>query len=288
LCGSPVSTGESHLRIAPGFDANAVLHALDQLLLSLARGEGAHFIVFKEFGLKQAGQTDSLAALGYIRADSLPMNSFPTRFRDFDHVCASFRARYRNQAVRSRKKFERSGLHVVHLRGSKGVDALYTDDVHRLYLAVVDRAKTKLEYLPAEFFREIARQFSDDATFTLIYQDKRIVGFICGVLDQHTYFNFFCGFDHELNEETDLYFNLMYEDLDYALRQNPRFIQIGQSANEFKSRMGCFLEPRCFYVKTRLSFLQPLLRAASPLLFPQAAPIIERNLFSEVSRAEQR
>src|SRR4029077_2796903 len=141
--------GESHLRITPDADPHAVLRELDRLLIGLARTEGTQFIVFKEFSPEQSVQTDSLSALGYVRADSLPMNGFPTRFRDFDHVCASFRSRYRNQVLRSRKKFERSGLRVVHLRGGMGADALYTDDVHRLYLDVLNRADVKLECLPA-------------------------------------------------------------------------------------------------------------------------------------------
>ncbi len=282
FCGCPVSTGESHLRITPGADPQAVLQQLDWLLLRIARTVGTQFIVFKEFGPDQSAQTDSLRALGYVRADSLPMNEFPACFRDFDHVCASFRSRYRNQLRRSRKKFERAGLRVVHLRGGMGVAALYTEDVHGLYLSVLNRAEVKLECLSAEFFRELARQFPDDAAFTLIYQDKRIVAFTCGVFHQDAYLNFFCGFDYELNDETDLYFNLMYEDLDYALRQKVQAIHVGQTANDFKSRMGCFLEPRCFYVKARLSALQPLLRAGSPHLFPPTSPIPERNLFREV------
>ena len=86
-------------------------------------------------------------------------------------------------------------------------------------------------------------------------------------------------FDYQLNEETDLYFNLLYEDIDYALRQNVRSLHVGQTANEFKSRVGCYLEPRFFYVKARDPGIQFLVRAGSPYLFPPAPPIVERNLF---------
>ena len=198
------------------------------------------------------------------------MNYFPARFRDFDHVCALYRSRYRTQILRSRRKFHRAGLRIAHLRGNRGIDELYTDDVHRLYLAVLDRAGIKFECLPAEFFRELARQFPEDAAFTVISQGERVVAFVCGVFDQGNYLNLFCGLDYALNEETDLYFNLMYEDLDYALRQNLRSVHVGQTANDFKSRVGCYLEPRFFYVKTRDANLQSLLRIASPYLFPPA------------------
>jgi Acetyltransferase (GNAT) domain len=282
LCGCPVSTGESHLRMAPEADHRALLRQLDRLMVRMARAQGTLLVVFKEFGPDETARTDALLARGYLRADSLPMNYFPARFRDFEHVCASVRSRYRNKILHSRKKFARSDLRVLHLRGGEGIDKLYTDDVHRLYLSVLDRAEVKLECLPAEFFRELARQLPEDAAFTLVYQGERIVAFVCGVFHQDTYLNLFCGYDSGLNDETDLYFNLMYEDLDHALRQNVRSIHVGQTANEFKSRIGCYLEPRFFYVKALGPGFQPLVRAGSPYLFPPAPPITERNLFREI------
>ncbi len=114
----------------------------------------------------------------------------------------------------------------------------------------------------------MARQFPEDAVFTVVRQGERVVGFVFGVFDRENYLNFFCGFDYQLNEDTDLYFNLLYEDLDYALRQNVHSLHVGQTADEFKSRVGCYLEPRFFYVKARDPDLQSLVRMASPYLFP--------------------
>lgn len=279
FCGSPVSTGESHLRIVPDADADAVLRQLDRLLTRLAGQERTTFLAFKEFGPREIARTDALRGLGYLRADSLPMNYFPTRFRDFDHFCASVRSRYRRHILHSRHKLRRSGFRVLHLRGGAGFDAVYTEDVHRLYQTVLDRAPIRFERLPAQFFREVARQLPEDSIFTLICRDEQVVAFTCGVFDRESYHNLFCGYDYELNKGADLYFNLLYEDLDHALRQNFRTVQVGQTADEFKSRAGCFLEPRFFYVKARGPGLQPLLRSASPYLFPPAPPMSERNLF---------
>lgn len=281
FCGCPVSTGESHLRIASDADHLTMLRQLDRLLVRLARQQHIPAIVFKDIGPREVAHTDALLELGYLRADSLPMNSFPTRFRDFNHFCDSLRSRYRRQIVRSRKKLQRAGLRVVHRRGGTGFDELYTDDVHRLYLAVLNRAPIQLERLPAQFFRELARQLPQDSAFTLIYQGERIVGFTCGLFHQQSYHNFFCGFDYELNEGAELYFNLLYADLDYALHQNVRSIQVGQTADEYKLRVGCYREPRYFYVKVREPLLQLLLRAAGPSLFPPAPCANEHNLFRQ-------
>jgi predicted N-acyltransferase len=207
------------------------------------------------------------------------MNYFPTRFRDFDHFLASVRGRYRNQIKRSQKKFTQSGLRVVHARGAEHLDALFTEDTYRLYLSVLEQAEVKLECLPAEFFRELARQFPEETAFTFIYQGERIVAFVCGVFHGDEYLNLFCGLDYGLNEEADLYFNLMFHDVDFALRSGVRSLHVGQTADEFKSRMGCHTRPRYFYVKVRAPLGASLLRAARPWLFPPVLPAPERNLF---------
>ncbi len=60
LCGCPVSTGQSHLRFAPGSDHRAVLRLLDRLMTRVARAEGARFLVFKEFDEEEVGRCDGL------------------------------------------------------------------------------------------------------------------------------------------------------------------------------------------------------------------------------------
>jgi predicted N-acyltransferase len=279
FCGCPVSTGQSHLRFAPGSDPPAVLRLLDRLMTRVARAEGTRFLVFKEFDEEEVGRSDELTGLGYLRVDSLPMNYFPTRFRDFDHFLASVRSRYRNQIKHSQKKFARSGLRVVHARGAEHLDALFTEDVYRLYLSVLERAEVKLECLPAEFFRELARQFPKESAFTLVKQEERVVAFVCGLFHGDEYLNLFCGLDYGLNEEADLYFNLMFQDVDFALRSGVRLLHVGQTADDFKSRMGCYTRPRYFYIKVRDPLGASLLRAARPWLFPPVLPAPERNLF---------
>jgi predicted N-acyltransferase len=279
FCGCPVSTGQSQLRFAPGTDHRAILRRLDRLMTELARVEGTPFLVFKEFDEEEVGRCDELTALGYERVDSLPMNDFPTRFRDFDDVVASVRGRYRNKIKHSQKKFKQSGLRVVHLRGAEGFDSMFTEEVYRLYLSVLERAEVKLECLPAEFFRELARQFPEDSSFTLIYQGERIVAFDCGLFHGEAYANLFCGLDYRLNEESDLYFNLMFHDVDFALRSGVRSLHVGQTADDFKSRVGCYSRPRYFYVKVRDPLGASLLRAARPWLFPPVPPSLERHVF---------
>ena len=57
--------------------------------------------------------------------------------------------------------------------------------------------------------------------------------------------------DYAVNRECDLYFNIMYDGLDCGLRSGASDICLGQTSYTFKSRLGCYQEPRVFFVKGR-------------------------------------
>jgi hypothetical protein len=284
LCGTPVSAGESHLRLALGADRPAAVQELEKAMFKVAQRHGSRILVFKEFDDTDPALNAALEARGYLRVASWPMNHLPAQFRSFAELCARARSKYRNQIQRSVKKFVRSGLRIEQVQDGALVERLYTDEVHQLYLAVLERAEVKLEKLPAEFFRELARQFAREIVFTTAWQADRIVGFVCSLHLGAHYFNLFCGIDYQVNELGDVYFNLLYKDSDFALRHGAKTINVGQASYDFKSRMGCFTRPRAFFVKIRGPFMPALLRKLGSMLFPPPPTPPVRNLFQEGSR----
>jgi predicted N-acyltransferase len=279
FCGCPVSTGQNHLRFAPEADHLRILKLLDRLMLDLAREHGARWVAFKEFDDRGAARMDAAISLGYLRAESPQMNILPARFCSLDDLCAALRSHYRRKIMLSRKKLEKSGLRVEHLRGGEQIAHLYTDQVHRLYLSVFDRADTKLECLPPTFFRELARQFTDDALFTLLRRGEDILAFSSGLFHGESYQNLFVGYDPAYNADADLYFNVMLENVDFALRRGVRSIHLGQTANEFKSRVGSIADRRYFYVKARNPIGHLVLRWLRPYLFHAPPEALDRNVF---------
>ena len=105
------------------------------------------------------------------------------------------------------------------------------------------------------------------------------MAFNCGLLVEDTYQNYFVGVDQSLNTDADVYFNVMYHNLDFVLQQNIRDILVGQSANEFKARLGCTTQPRSFYVKARGAILSRLMQTFAPLIFPPPPPSPPRDIF---------
>ena len=72
--------------------------------------------------------------------------------------------------------------------------------------------------------------------------------------------------DYRLNDQFDLYFNLMYAGFDRALQKGVKRIHVGQTATVFKSRMGCFSEERYIYTKGIGFFMSRIFRYGSSFL----------------------
>lgn len=281
FCGLPVSAGQSHIRFAAGADTREVLRQMDAAMVELAAGVKNAAIICKEFAEEELPQIDGLRELGYVRGPSLPMNVFPHRFGSFDEFCGALRSHYRYKVHRSQRKFAKAGFRIAHLRGAEAAEH-YTDPVHQLYLDVADRAEVRLETLPAEFFRQLALRCGDAVHMTAIFQGERIVAFSWGWRSGGSYQNALVGFDYALNHEHDLYFNLMAQDLDYALRQGAQEILVGQTADVFKSRIGCEVRGRYVYVKGTRWFSARPLRVTYPLFMPPPVAPPVRDLFREV------
>ncbi|HEY7254658.1 MAG TPA: GNAT family N-acetyltransferase [Methylomirabilota bacterium] len=278
--GLPVSLGQSHLAIAPGADAAAVIDALGEAVEQTAAREGAWLVVWKEFDEAAAARLDPpLRTRGYRRAESPPMHELDGRFADFAAYCAALTSHYRSDVRRSERKFRVSGLRVVHLRDPEEIRRVYTADVHRLYEAVVARATVKLETLPVEFFRELTRRLPGLVSLTAIHDGERIVAFNWGMMDGRVHHFLFCGMDYSAARDADLYFNLMYHQLDDALRRGPVRIEVGQTADMFKARLGCRPAPRYFYVKGGRPAARAALARGFRLVFPDRPPVPSYAVF---------
>ena len=147
------------------------------------------------------------------------------------------------------------------------------------YEAVVDRATVKLERLPLEFFRMLVHQFAGSIGLTVVADGDRVVAFNWGLLDGDVYRYLFCGLDYALARDVDLYFNLMYHQLDAALRRRVARIEMGQTADVFKARLGCRAVPRSVYVRGTRPLTRATVRWGSSLLFPRRAVAPTRAVF---------
>ena len=249
FCSLPGSPGEKSLAFAPAAAHARVLAALDAVMDKLAADNGMDVIIYKEFGQDDLDAIKPLLALGYRCIDIPPMHGLTPSFEDFAQYCAALRARYRMQITRSTKKLKNSRIDQLVLTDPDEIMRVYTPDVHAMYCRMVEKSDLKVETLPIEYYRQLTLRLAGQVDLVTLSRDAKIIGFGWCIHDDATYHMMYAGIDYELNHEFDLYFNLMFAGFDRALRKRVAKINVGQTATAFKSRMGCYSEPRYVFTK---------------------------------------
>ena len=269
FCGLPVSIGHNALGFSSAVDHAEILRQLDQLMQTIASQEKAKLIVFKEFREQEYQQIQALEKLGYLGLESLPMNLFPTKFTNFNHYYQSLRSNYRKHIKKSRKKIEKSRLIIKYIQGKESVLSHYQNKEHLLYQSVIEKSKTQLEILPKSFFDEIANQFPEEVSMVVALRNNNIVGYIFCLRINTIFYALFCGFEQSLNRHTDLYFNLAYGVIKNALNAQVSHIELGQTADYFKARLGAYQIPLKLSVKSPIRIINILITLFPDLLFPK-------------------
>ena len=250
LCGLPVQACcDSQLAIADGADMDGILAGLNETSLELARKSGCRLISFMQFSPELAARLDGLSRYGFHKARSAYVYRLEGEFGSFAAYTASRSSRARWNLRNSLRKFEEAGLTCEQIRGRDIADRLFTPEVHRLYLNVLERAEVRFECASASFFQELARQLPDESCFTILRQGERIVAFCCGIAGDDQHALLLVGLDYSLNADADLYFNVMFRGLEHGLTPGVRVVHFGASADEFKQRVGCHGSWFSLYIK---------------------------------------
>jgi predicted N-acyltransferase len=269
--GLPLPCGSNHLRFANGADKGKALEALDGEVRKLARAEGAAYVVYKEFEERDAAEMKVLEGRGYLRGTLPVMHKLAGGYGNFKGYLGALKSRYRNQITRSQKKFAAAGMRAVHVTDAADIRRKLTPEVHALYAAVHAKSKVKLEFLPLRFFHELPEALPGQVAVTFAEEKEggRVVGFTLEMRSSGTHYNVYSGVDYEANERGHVYFNLFYHDLDYAFSTGATELHLGETSDDFKSRLGSDPVPMFCYVRARNPLIRAIVKRFARQLFPE-------------------
>ena len=167
------------------------------------------------------------------------------------------------------------------LTDSKEIVRAYTREVHALYHQMEEKAAIRLVVLPIEFLHEAALRLSEHLELIAIRKDARIIAFACCLHAQSTYYTMYAGLDYDLNDEYDLYFNLIYALLARGFQKRVSTIVFGIGGDTVKSRIGCHSEQLYLFAKGRRPLLSLIIRTAGNFLIAQRPAVARFRIFKD-------
>lgn len=240
IVGIPCSVSSSGL-IGP----RAVTRALLRMLQIKERG----------FLLALNLASENQVPRGIAAARTLPTLTLEHSFSSWDEYLKTIRADYRR---RIRNIVDRS----QQLKFRQQTCAGFSREHHGLYLQVLARSDAKLEQLGADFFRHLPGDFQ----MITSERDGRLVGWAITLNSPEGFYFFLGGVDQGENLTHAVYLRLLIEVVKQGIELGARRIDLGQTAEIPKMRLGGKCHPLYLGATHSNPIFRPLLKSASGLL----------------------
>ena len=176
----------------------------------------------------------------YSLCETLPTCMFKNKFNNMNEYLNSLRSGYRRRIMKA-------------LQNTSDMRCVYDNkiDVYDLYLNTYNKSNYKLEKLERGFFEKI------NAQKIVFIKDDSPCGFVLLKKNKNKLIFMLCGMDYSY-DTSDLYYLMLYKIIEYAIDNKCEYIDFGQTSEDAKLKMGCYLDKRYFYIHHSNKFLNKI------------------------------
>ncbi|MGM5469127.1 GNAT family N-acetyltransferase [Flavobacteriaceae bacterium LMO-SS05] len=168
----------------------------------------------------------------------------------------SLNKKYKSRYKRARKKFgsiERRELDTEAVK-------LHSKQLHNLYSNVSDHAKFNTFILPEHHFYSLKSELQSDFKVFGYFTENKLIGFYSLILNHETLETYFLGYETEHQYTKQLYLNMLYDMIDFAISNNFASVVFARTAMEIKSSVGAKPIDMVMYMKHTNSFVNAVLK----------------------------
>ena len=158
---------------------------------------------------------------------TLPSVVLSNHFADWQDYTSSLRTGYRRRL----RLINQKETEIVFEKKSCSE---FTETMYLQYLEVYKRSSGKLEKLTFDFFRHLPSDF----ILTVCNKNNDVIGWNIALSDQNTYYFFLGGIDYKENRTYKTYLRLLSSIVRDGIEKRSEFIEMGQTAEIPKMRMG--------------------------------------------------
>jgi hypothetical protein len=151
----------------------------------------------------------------------------------------------------------------------------FDETLYNLYAQVYERSEFKLERLGIDFFRQFP------STIHVCRVQGKAIAFFQTVDYGSELIFLLGGMDYAQRDRYDIYFNLLFEIIRYAINHGYTSVDLGQTAEETKMRFGCTLLPKRFVASHSNRLIKGLAQRFSDVL-GYSLSLPEYNIFKEI------
>jgi hypothetical protein len=186
---------------------------------------------------------------------TLPTIVFKNQYQNWIDYLSALRSGYRRRLNLINREDK-------DLRFEKMLCSRFTEEMFRLYIEVYKRSSSKLERLTFDFFKNLPSEFK----LTVCFKNNTIIGWNIALEDRDNFYFFLGGIDYRYNKAYNTYLRLLTAIMKDGIEKGAHSIDLGQTAEIPKIRIGGQPEIRYMEASHSSNVLNGLLKLFSPLL----------------------
>lgn len=187
--------------------------------------------------------------------NTLPSIILKNTFNNWDGYYSALRSPYRRRMKQILKTEPGIAL-------EKASCSVFNEEMYQQYINVYSKSSDKLEKLTLEFFKNLPPEFC----LMICRKYEKVIGWNIGLLDNDCYYFFLGGIDYTENRANDTYLRLLANIVKDGIWNNAKRIDLGQTAEIAKMRMGGDVCPLYMEAHHSSKVINKLLKLCSPLL----------------------
>jgi predicted N-acyltransferase len=193
-------------------------------------------------------------------------------WKNFNDYLAALKTKFR---VKAKKALQLSAdLKTVPITSENCEEQLLK--MKDLYQKVSSNAGFNLANFNVETYKDLKRAFGENYLLQSYWKEDKMVGFLSGMIANHSLDAHFVGIDYSLNKQQAIYQRMLYDYIKIGIDKNITILNFGRTASEIKSSVGAIPQDLTIYFrhKKRITnrILHLFLQRVQPTAFQQKFP----------------
>ena len=259
ICGNAFISGENSISYIENINTTQLFNALNKAIKKISEIEKTNgkiaAIMIKDFYNASFNNFRELEEFKYKDFFVEPNMIIKIHWKSFAEYLNSMNKKYRSRAkniIKKGQEIERKNLSTDEIKNQ-------SEAIFGLYQQVRTKAKFKMGDLTINYFSSMKSALGDNFLFTAYYKKNQMIGFKTAFINKTKIEAHFIGIDYDVNQQFELYQNMLYDYVGEAIELNVTSLSLGRTASEIKSAIGAEAQELTCYIRHRNSLSNSML-----------------------------
>lgn len=137
------------------------------------------------------------------------------------------------------RKVRRQGESIIRQKITRPNFEYYSKDIGKLFKQVSEKQTVRMGIVDEKYFQELLTLPNGEFWLTGYFLKDQLIGFSSYLTHGEKLEVHYIGIDYTYNKSHAIYFNILFDGIEQAIKQEKKQLELGRTAREAKAVLGC-------------------------------------------------